>query len=175
MALSEETIKKYMGIDSEVVEGPDAVCSQMIRHWCEVMQETNPLYSDEQYAASSRYGEIIAPPMQVQVYTMNPLWPKTARQPNPMELLIGELNKAGYTSIVATEQVQEYFEPMKIGDRISYTVSVDKVSPEKQTVRGPGYFVTFLYTFTNQRNQVVCKQSFTILAYHAVTNEQGVS
>ncbi|MEK3935153.1 MaoC family dehydratase N-terminal domain-containing protein [Sporosarcina sp. FSL W7-1349] len=171
MAIAEELIKEHLKIESEKTEGPDAVCEQMIRHWCEVMQESNPLYVDEAYAASSKHGGIIAPPMQVQVYTMSPLWPEPARKKNPMEELVELLDNNGYTSIVATEQVQEYFEPMKLGDRISYTISVDYVSPEKQTVRGPGYFVTFLYKFTNQRDELVCKQSFTILAYNAISQE----
>lgn len=171
MALTEEEIKEFVGVDSNLIEGPDKVCNQMIRHWCEVMEDTNPLYQDEEYANASKYGGIIAPPMQVQVYTMSPLWPKGKREPSPMELLVAELAEQGYTSIVATEQGQEYFAPMKLGDQINYTISVDKISPEKQTVRGPGYFVTFLYKFFNQRDELVCKQTFTILAYNAISKE----
>lgn len=171
MPISEDVIKQYVGVESELIEGPDEVCKPMIRHWCEVMQETNPLYLDEEYAKNSKYGGIIAPPMQVQVYTMNPLWPESNREPNAMERFVELLKKEGYSSIVATEQSQEYFAPMKLGDRISYIVSVDKVSDEKQTVRGPGYFVTFLYTFMNQRGELVCKQTFTIFAYKATAKE----
>lgn len=172
MSLTIERINKFVGFDSERIVGPDKVCNQMIRHWCEVMQETNPLYLDEKYAATTKYGEVIAPPMQVQVYTMSPLWPETKREANPMELLVELMDEAGYTSIVATEQGQEYFEPMKVGDQISYTISVDVVSPEKKTIRGPGYFITFLYTFVNQREELVCKQTFTILAYNAISKEE---
>ncbi|SEN04487.1 Acyl dehydratase [Mesobacillus persicus] len=171
MTLTRERINEFIGIQSERTEGPDKVCPQMIRHWCEVMEDNNPLYQEEEYARNSEYGEVIAPPMQVQVYTMSPIWPKAQREPNMMEKFVAELAEHGYTSIVATEQGQEYFEPMKVGDQISYQISVDKVSPEKQTARGPGYFVTFLYEFTNQRNEVVCKQTFTILAYNAISNE----
>ena len=171
MAIAEAKIQEYVGVVSERIEGPDAVCKQMIRHWCEVMQDANPLYLDEEYANVSKYGEIIAPPMQVQVYTMSPLWPVQKREASPMERFVALLNQEGYTSIVATEQGQEYFSPMKVGDVISYTISVYKVSSEKMTARGPGYFCTFLYTFLNQRDEVVCKQTFTILAYNANANE----
>lgn len=167
MGLKQEVIDGYLGIDSEVIKGPDAVCEQMIRHWVEVMEDSNPLYSDSEYAANSEYGGIIAPPMQVQVYIMEQQWPKADRDPSPMENFVEVLADAGYTAIVATQQEQEYFEPMKLGDEISYTISVDKVSDEKQTARGPGYFVTFIWTYKNQRDELVCKQSFTILAYNA--------
>lgn len=171
MTLTREEIDQFVRIDSEKIEGPDAVCKQMIRHWCEVMQETNPLYLDEAYAATTKHGEVIAPPMQVQVFTMSPLWPVPARELNPMEKMVKLMEEAGYSSIVATEQGQEYFAPMKIGDQISYTISVDVVSPEKQTSRGPGYFITFLYTFVNQRDELVCEQTFTILAYNSIAKE----
>lgn len=165
MAIAEKVFNNYTGVDSEPIVGVDAVCEQMIRHWTEVMEDTNPLYSDPQYAENTKYKGIIAPPMQVQVYTMNPLWPKPEREPNSMESLLKVMAEEGYSTIVATEQNQEYFTPMKPGDRISQVVSVKEVSPEKQTARGPGYFVTFAYKFTNQNNDIVCQQTFTILVY----------
>src|SRR5690625_2415788 len=152
MSLAKE-LESWVGVESKLIEGQDEVCKPMIRHWCEVMEETNPLYQDEAYAKTTKYGGVIAPPMQVQVYTMSPLWPETTREPSPMEQLVALMKERGFTSIVATEQGQEYFEPMKLGDQINYSISVDKVSPEKQTVRGPGYFITFLYTFVNQREE----------------------
>lgn len=171
VALSAETIEKYLGIESELTKGSDEVCRPMIRHFCEVMEDANPLYHDEIFAKKEGYEGVIAPPTQVQVYTMNTLWPKPTRSKNSMELFVEVLKEHGYSSIVATEQVQEYFEPMHVGDEISYTISVDTVSSLKQTARGPGYFTTFLYKFVNQRDELVCKQSFTILSYEAQAKE----
>ncbi len=173
MPLTEEMLNEHVGVDSERIIGPDAVCTQMIRHWCEVMEDENPLYQDEEYAVQSKYGGIIAPPTQVQVYTMTPLWPKVDRPATSQELIVKLLADHGYTSIVATGQEQEYFAPMKPGDQISYTITVNKVSPQKQTARGPGYFVTFLYAYVNQHDEKVCDQTFTILAYNAISKDGG--
>ncbi|MGM9943836.1 MAG: MaoC family dehydratase [Lysinibacillus sp.] len=175
MILTAEMIEAHIGIQSEKVAGLDEVCKPMIRHWCEVMEDANPLYHNEDYAKASKYGGIIAPPMQVQAYTMNALWPKVEREPNSMEKLIQLFKDNGFSSIVATEQVQEYVTPMKLGDLVSYTISVDSVSPLKETARGPGYFATFLYTFTNQRDEVICRQTFTILAYKANAGQEESS
>lgn len=170
MAITEEVIQSYKAKVSDQVEGPDAVCEQMIRHWVEIMEDANPLYSDKEYAEASKYGGIIAPPTQVQVYTMAPIWPKQEEDKNnPMTTFVDRLAEEGFTSIVATEQSQEYFAPLKLGDRINNTISLDTVSPEKQTVRGPGHFVTFLFTYKNQRDEIVCKQTFTLLIYNSVT------
>lgn len=168
MAIAEVVLNSYIGLDSERIAGVDAVCEQMIRHWTEVMEDTNPLYSDPQYAKNTKYEGVIAPPMQVQVYTMNPLWPKPERDPNSMENLLKVMAEEGYSTIVATEQNQEYFTPMKPGDQISQIMSVKEISAEKQTARGPGYFVTFAYKFINQNDEVVCQQTFTILVYNSI-------
>ena len=42
-----------------------------IRHWCEVMRDANPLYTDEEYASKSRYGGIVAPPTMVQTWSLD--------------------------------------------------------------------------------------------------------
>lgn len=163
MSLAKE-LESWLGVESDPIEGMDEVCKPMIRHWCEVMEDTNPLYSDEGFAKTTKYQGVIAPPMQVQVYTMPPLWPEV-EQPKSMEGVLKLLEREGFTSIVATDQEQEYFAPMKPGDKISYALSVNDISSKKQTARGPGYFVTFLYTFLNQRDDLVCKQTFKILVY----------
>lgn len=170
MSLTRSQVNEFLGIESKQVEGPDAVCEQIIRHWTEIMEESNPLYQDKEYAKSSKYGEVIAPPMQVQVYTMGPLWPKSTEEVTSQGELIALLGEHGYTSIVATEQVQEYFEPMRLGDKIFRSYAVETISPKKQTSRGPGYFVTSLHTFRNQHEKIVCKQSFTILVYNSKAN-----
>src|SRR5699024_12870914 len=101
-----------------------------------------------------------------QGYKMHAIWPEV-EQPISMEGVLELLEEKWFTSLVATEQGQEYFAPMKLGDQISYKLSVDEISSEKQTGRGPGYFVTFLYTFVNQQNELVCKQTFKIFVYKA--------
>lgn len=170
MPLTNSQANEFIGIESKQIEGPDAVCEQIIRHWTEIMEDSNPLYQDKEYAKSSKYDGIIAPPMQVQVYTMGPLWPKSTEELTSQGELIALLEKEGYTSIVATEQSQEYFEPMRLGDKIFRSFIVETISPKKQTSRGPGYFVTSLHTFKNQHQEIICKQSFTILIYNSKTS-----
>jgi hypothetical protein len=46
----EEEIKKLYGIESPPIVGVDAVSKEMIRHWCEAMEDENPLHQDEEYA-----------------------------------------------------------------------------------------------------------------------------
>src|SRR4029434_5348134 len=49
---------------------PDPVNQPMIRHWAAAFEHQNPIYTDPARAASSRFGEIVAPPMMLQTWTM---------------------------------------------------------------------------------------------------------
>ena len=49
---------------------PDPVNQPMIRHWAAAFEDTNPVYTDPEFAAESRFGGIVAPPVMLQTWTM---------------------------------------------------------------------------------------------------------
>src|SRR5580698_9394154 len=54
----------------EVSSSPDPVNQPMIRHWAAAFEDWNPVYTDPEQAARSRFGEIVAPPLMLQTWTM---------------------------------------------------------------------------------------------------------
>lgn len=164
MGLDMEALKAHLGVESERIEGPDEVCKSMIRHFVEVMEDPNPLYHDEEYAKTTKYGEIISPPYMAFCWAQDPLWPEVNRKINSMEQVIKLLSDAGYAAIVATQQSQDYYAPIRLGQRISYTVQVTDISEQKNTARGVGYFTNNLYKFY-QGDTHVCDQNFKLLIF----------
>ena len=58
------------------VVGPparDPVNQPMIRHWCDAVSDMNPVYTDEEAAAASLHGGIVAPPTMLQAWGMRGL------------------------------------------------------------------------------------------------------
>ena len=49
---------------------PDPVNQPMIRHWAHAIDDMNPVYLDPEFAASSRFGGIVSPPVMLQTWTM---------------------------------------------------------------------------------------------------------
>lgn len=126
-------LKVYEGRPAAVAGvGKDPVNAPMIRHWCEAMGDTNPAYSGP---------DAIAPPTMLQVWTMGGLSGHTGRTRTYDELL-GLLDEAGYTSVVATDCEQEYLRPLRPGDEITFDSVIESVSEKKTTKLGAGYFIT---------------------------------
>ena len=160
-----------VGEESEVQVCKDRVCKAMIRHWCEAMEDANPLYTDEEYANSSKYGGIIAPPQMAQAFSTPALWPKKEGKADPFARAVKMMTDAGYFGILATTTTQEYFKPMRPGDQLSFKVKLANVSAEKTTRMGTGHFITAEYTYLNQDSEVVCVQPFTVLTFKPATPE----
>jgi acyl dehydratase len=160
-----DDLTALVGQESEPKKGAYAVSEAMIRHWCEAMQDGNPLYTDEKLAKKSEYKSIIAPPQMAQTYTMSPLWPKKDEKPDILGQAVKIAADAGYFGVVATNTTQEFFEPMRPGDRIFLKAKLASVSPEKKTRLGKGFFVTADMTYTNQDEKVVCFQPFTVYLF----------
>lgn len=159
-----EKVLAMVGQEAGPFEAPDEVNKPMIRHWCEAMQDGNPLYSDEEYARQGRHGGVVAPPQMVQAFCMAPLWPRRAMN-DPQGNAVQMMMAAGFSGVVATTTSQEYFKPLLLGDRLSYTIKFVSVSPEKATRLGTGHFLTSEYTYRNQNGEVVCVQPFTVLMF----------
>ena len=49
---------------------PDPVNQPMIRHWVTALDDRNPVYTDAAFAATTRFGGIVAPPLMLQTWTM---------------------------------------------------------------------------------------------------------
>jgi hypothetical protein len=149
---------------------PDPVNQAMIRHWAYAMADMNPVYLDPDFAASSRFGGIVSPPVMLQTWTMPS--PKLEgigeRGGAPIEIKSNPtafLDEAGYTSTVATNSEFEIERYPRLGDIISATTEYESVSEEKQTALGTGFFLTWLTTYTDQHGEVLGRQRFRVLRF----------
>ncbi|MBL1083344.1 bifunctional MaoC family dehydratase/OB-fold nucleic acid binding domain-containing protein [Streptomyces actinomycinicus] len=126
-------LKEFEGRPAAVAGvGKDPVNAPMIRHWCEVLGDTNPAYSGP---------GAVAPPTMLQAWTMGGLSGHQGRT-GAYDGLLALLDEAGCTAVVATDCEQEYLRPLRPGDEITFDTVVETVSGRKTTKLGTGYFVT---------------------------------
>jgi uncharacterized OB-fold protein len=126
-------LKAYEGRAAAVAGvGKDPVNEPMIRHWCEAMGDTNAAYTGP---------DAVAPPTMLQAWTMGGLSGHEGRS-DAYDELLGLLDEAGCTSVVATDCEQEYLRPLRPGDEITFDAVIESVSERKTTKLGTGHFVT---------------------------------
>jgi hypothetical protein len=153
---------------------PDPVNQPMIRHWAAAFEDANPVYVDPEAAAASRHGQIVAPPLMLQTWTM--ATPKLTgigeRGGSPVEAEdtgvrspITVLDEAGFTATLASNSEFEIERYLHLGEVVTATTVVEDISDEKQTRLGKGHFLTWVTTWTDEAGEVVGRQRFRILKF----------
>jgi uncharacterized OB-fold protein/acyl dehydratase len=159
-------LNAFVGVEVQAAApARDAVNTPMIRHWCDAMQDANPVYTDPALAATSLHGGLVAPPTMLQAWTMRGLVPRPAPGADSSMGVFEVLDAAGFTSVVATNCRQEYARYLRPGDELSVSVSISAVSEEKKTGLGVGHFVTQRHTFIDQNGESVGTMEFRILKF----------
>ncbi|GAA3530689.1 OB-fold domain-containing protein [Amycolatopsis ultiminotia] len=119
----------------------DPVNQAMVNNWVEAIGDTNPVYTDPEYAAGSVHKGLVAPPAMAQVWTMAGLH-GARTDDDPMGAIMAVLDEAGYTSVVATDSEQTYHRYLRPGEQVSVTTELSDVTGPKRTALGEGWFVT---------------------------------
>lgn len=151
---------------------PDPVNLPMIRHWVAAFDDRNPLYLDEQAAATGRFGELVAPPAMLQTWTMpTPILEGIAERGGAPTEIEGDnplavLDRAGFTATLATNSELEFERYLRVGDELISESILESVSERKKTGVGPGYFVTWIITYRDGGGEVVGRQTFRVLKFN---------
>jgi len=149
---------------------PDPVNQPMIRHWAAALEDHNPVYTDPAFAAASRFGGIVAPPLMLQTWTM--LTPKISgiaeRGGSPTEGAqnpLTPLDEAGFIATLATNSEFEIVRYLRLGEVVTSTMVLESISDEKRTRLGPGHFITWVTTYRDEQGAIVGRQTFRILKF----------
>lgn len=153
--------RSLIGRESAPRSAPYAVNEAMARFWCEMVEDANPIYFNEEYARATWLEAPFAPPAMLFTWGMEPVWPEDERH----ESMISRLQFPGCTATLAVNATQEYLLPIRYGDRLTITNQIASIGEEKTTRLGTGHFVTTLDTFRNQSNAIAGTHSFTLFMY----------
>ncbi|MGH2599533.1 MAG: MaoC family dehydratase, partial [Dehalococcoidia bacterium] len=150
--------------------------------YCEVVEDGNPVYWDEEFAKGTRFGRLIAPPQGLFSFSFAPWWTpdyltqrisEEAGRLNPPDVGSGGevmrlVNQHGYTVATVRSQEAEYIAPFGPGDgRLKMRSKTIDVSPEKQTRPGKGVFITSVTEYYTERDdRLVARSQMVLLMYN---------
>lgn len=148
-----EEARALIGKPSAPRTGGIAVNAAMIQLLCGSLEDRNPRYweGDE------------SPPGLLQTWVLDLPWsPETGRGvPSIIRVpLPGD-------QVVNSGQQVEFFERIRVGDRLTMTARLNAISDEKETHLGVGHFVETQIDVTNQTGALVAVVTNTAFRYRA--------
>jgi uncharacterized protein len=152
----------------------DPVNLPAIRNWTDAIGDTNPLYTDADFASRSVHGQLVAPPAMVQVWTMPGLQPDAAGSgdSDPLGQMMRTLDEAGFPEVVATNCAQTYHRYLRHGELLSLRAELSEVSGPKRTALGEGWFVTTRNTWYSG-DEPVAEMDWRVLKYRPRAEQQA--
>ena len=146
----------------------------MIRNWVEAHEDLNPVYVDIDAARDSGRDGLICPPAMASTWVMSGLRRyrevQTLRAEGVQEdfaysRLLALLDENGFTSVVATDQEQEYLREIAPGDRVRCKFTIEAISGFKQTALGLGCWITLLKHYVDQHDELLVEERFKLLRF----------
>ena len=135
------------------------VTKRDIKRFAQAIGEANPIHFDEDYAKSTKYGAIIAPPLFCQMFTFEDVPPdRLPSDGSPIEIDVpipAQRTVGGGSSY-------ENFQRVKAGDQITAKSTLRDVFT-KEGKSGRLYFVVVETEFSNQRKESVAKETATYI------------
>jgi uncharacterized protein len=147
----------------------DPVNLPTIRNWTDAIGDTNPVYTDAEFATRSVHGHLVAPPAMVQVWTMPGLQPQAADDgTDPLGQMMRTLDEAGFPAVVATNCAQTYHRYVQHGELLSLRAELTDVAGPKRTALGEGWFVTTKNIWYSG-DEPVAEMDWRVLKYRPTT------
>lgn len=159
-SLISEEVKAWVG--KEVTIHTGEITKTDIQRYALTVDDYNPLYLDEDYAKSSRYGTLIAPPnflSAVRVWQAGPSNLELNKDGTPKRQLLPPfkaLRKMG------GGQELEFYQPVRPGDSFTVTQKLIDVY-EKEGKKGKLVFAIIESTYTNQLGRLTHRCRDTII------------
>jgi len=156
LGIDTSDVDRWLGIPLGGGQFKDPIAINDIRRWVQAMQNPNPLYYDEAYAAESVHGEIVAP----QSFTVN-----TTVGHGATPAIQGTI--PGTHMLFGGDEWWFFGPRIRPGDKMrSERMLFDYVVKETRFA-GPTMFSRGDTTYINQRGEVVAKQRSTSIRYFA--------
>jgi len=157
-----EEARKWIGVETGSASGRYPVEYEPIRRYCHMVDDTNPLFLDPEYAKSTRYGGVICPPLLAWEFGHPGPWPvekdvvagtRLPPVPTPGNIAV----------FLSTEW--EFLKPVRIGDMISSKSKIIDVNIKPTRLDPKTFWLVSEEVLSNQDGEVVAVHHGTYIKY----------
>lgn len=154
--------REWIGRKTEVTRGRYPVEYDPIRRHCHMVEDTNPLFLDPEFARTTRFGEVIAPPVMLDYFAGNGAWPRVPEAPRLMQQVPTRGDR-----LINLNQTMEFLKPVKVGDRLSSQTEIMDVYEKYIRLDPRAVWIEIETRLTNQDGEVVATIRNTLLTHRA--------
>jgi acyl dehydratase len=156
-----ETVRKeWIGKESPVTPGRYPVEYDPIRRLCHMVEDSNPLFLDPEFARDTRHGSVIAPPVMADYFAGNGAWPRVQETPR----LTQQVPTRG-DRLINLNQTMEFYRPVKVGDRLSSRMRIADVYEKGIRLDPRAVWIVMETLLTNQNDELVALVRNTLLTH----------
>jgi acyl dehydratase len=127
-----------------------------------VLEDGNPSYWDEDFATET-WGGLLMPPGMLQSWPLPLPWTPAGGK-GELRNIATEVPLPGDKPINVSTDVR-FFVPVRAGDRLRQTATLESLSAGTRTRLGPGHFLVVRSDYRNQNGTLVASASNTLLRY----------
>lgn len=165
--------RRLIGAETSIRWARYPVEYEPIRRWCHMVACDHPLYLDPDYAARTRWGRVLCPPLMIPIFATQSLpsrlsssgpeidWPplppgETIEDVDPPAPGTRSINLGGET---------EFLEPVFVGDRLGSRKRLVDVYVKKIRIDPEAFWIVTDTLYYNQDSRVVAVNHNTLIRH----------
>jgi acyl dehydratase len=152
---------RWIGKESEPWIAEFAVNEAMIQYYCSAVEDSNPSYWDREFA-QAQWGGIVAPPSMLMSWSLPLQWRPVGQR--DFVFLAFAVPLPGGSPVNSSTET-EFFQPMRVGDLVTYRDRLVAISDEKATRLGTGHFVTTVGECRNQHGELLARNTNVLFRF----------
>lgn len=162
-----------VGTDTGLRWGRYPVEHEPIRRWCHMVECNSPLYLDPAYAAGTRWGKVVCPPLMIPLFATQGLpsgptssgpgidWPPPPSDLPPAELVV----PAAGTRAINLGGETEFLERVFVGDRLGSRKKLVDVYIKAIRIDPEAFWIVTDTVYVNQDLKIVAINHNTVLRH----------
>ncbi len=166
----EEEGMTYIGRETEPVAYPYPFDVEHIEHYCEGIEDPNPLYWSDEFGKQTRWGGRIGPWGVTVMCGEHAVWRPGWMEKKAQHASFYSMTPLPGTRLLATNYEVICHAPFRPGDRVTSSTKLVGIEPKTFRV-GKGHLVTVETYFRNHRGELCVTDRRSVFRYEEGTGE----
>jgi len=156
----EQVRAEWIGRKTDLTRGRYPVAYDAIRRHCHMVEDANPLFLDPEYAKTTKWGGVIAPPVMTRYFAGAGVWPPARDTGSIMR----DVPTRGERMINLNTE-WEYLRPARVGDHLATETEIIDIYEKSIRLDPRSVWIETETRISNQRGELVARGRNTLCTH----------